>query len=193
MPKTWRIAIILLCAAVLILLLWRSPPKEFSQLLTPKAQLHTYPSSYLSGVRTTQYDKNGQVSYYLNAARAEFYPQQGEKPELLMDKPQLTLFTQKQPTAPWNISSQQAQGSEQSDELLLIDQVVIEQHQANGHRMRLTTDKLRVKPNRRYAETDKPVMITDPTGTTKATGLKVFFDEERIELLSNVKGRYQVQ
>lgn len=192
MPKFWRIVTILLCATIIALLMWRTPPKEFSQRLATTKTSQIHPSSYVVGVRTRQYDENGKVSYYLNAERINYFDQHAHpQPEIVIEQPHLTLFNHRKEASPWIISSKIALGREKSDELLLVDNVTIEQKQQTGHLTRLTTDELLIKPNSRYAETNKPVMIVDITGITNATGLKVFFDEERIELLSNVTGVYQ--
>ena len=44
-----------------------------------------------------------------------------------------------------------------------------------------------------YAETAAPVTITDANSTVKAIGMHAFLAEERIELLSAVRGVYVPQ
>ena len=192
MPKVWRILLTLSCALALFFLLWRSPPKELSDLLSTTTEAPIYPSSYLQGVQTKQYDKQGKLSYILHAETIAYFDKnKAPQAEVTLDQPHLTLFSEQDNEAPWLVSSKRAEGSENQDELMLIGDVIIQQTQENGQQTQLATPELLIRPSRRYAETDKPVIITDETGITQAKGLKVFFDEKRIELLSNVTGEYQ--
>ncbi len=193
MPKLWRTLLTLSCAVALVFLLWRSPPKELKDFLENTDQrTPNHPTSYILGARTLQYTESGELDYSLNAQKINYFETTNNptQPEIILEQPHLIIYDQQEGNAPWVLSSKTAEGNEKVDELILIDDVVIKQTQENGSQTQFTTTRLTIEPNRRYAETDKPVIITDITGTTKATGLKVFFDEKRIELLSNVRGTY---
>ncbi len=192
MPRLWRTLLTLLCAAALVFLLWRSPPKELKDFLTDTNETASnYPTTYILGARTLQYTDSGRLDYTLNAQKINYFETNiTTQPEVILEQPHLIIYDQQTDDAPWVLSAKTAEGNEKTDELILIDDVVIKQTQKNGNRTQFKTTLLRIEPSRRYAETDKPVIITDITGTTQATGLKVFFDEKRIELLSNVRGTY---
>lgn len=199
MSKPWIIFLTLAGIAILVLLLWRSPPTEFTDLLNDKPLKSNYPSTFLIKAKTQQFDEKGKLSYELYSEKVNYYDKQtSDKPEVVLDKPHLIVYdtdanATKQNAAvntTLSVTADKAEGSEQQDQLTLIGNVVLEQQAIDGKITRLNTDQLLLQPQRRYAETDKPVIISDTAGTTSATGLKVFFDEKRIELLSNVKGKY---
>ncbi|MEO0444210.1 MAG: LPS export ABC transporter periplasmic protein LptC [Pseudomonadota bacterium] len=197
MPKFWRIVLTLSCLLALIVLLWRSPPKEFQRLLNEAATAQAYPESYLTGADIKQYSEQGQLSYRLQADAIFYYAlspsiaDTASGPEVIIQKPTMTVFESEQNQPEWVLSSVMAEGSEQKDELLLKGDVLIRQVLDTEQNIRISTAELWVRPKRRYAQTDKPVMIIDNTGRVDAVGLKVYFDEKRIELLSNVKSVYQ--
>jgi lipopolysaccharide export system protein LptC len=191
MPRLWRTLLVIACASILLLLLWRSPPKELSDLLTAAKPMPAFPSSYMTNAHTKQYNEFGQLSYTLQTTLVRFYePRIPTDPEVVFDQPSLAVYEDNIDTPLWQISATSAEGNNKGDELQLQDNVVIRQQLANGHERLFTTSFLLVKPNRRYAETDKPVIIRDQSGTTQATGIKLFFDEKRIELLSHVESDY---
>ena len=88
------------------------------------------------------------------------------------------------------VSADVAEGFKSKDTLTLKGNVVVVQTHKNGEASELRTSVLYLEPSRRYAHTDKPVTINDAGGTIKATGMKIFFNEQRVELLSAVIGRY---
>lgn len=189
--------IIILCllgAAILALLLWRSPPKELQELLSEPVARSQYPSSYIEEARTRQYDEMGQLSYTLDAKLIRYYDKaQSGEADTIIESPELTLFekgTTNNGLSTTRVSADLAEANQTKDQLELTGNVVVQQQVSDGTISTLKTDSLFIQPNRRYAETDKPVIIVDPSGKTTATGLKMYFNERRIELLSNVKGTY---
>ncbi|MFT7491994.1 MAG: lipopolysaccharide export system protein LptC [Pseudohongiellaceae bacterium] len=88
------------------------------------------------------------------------------------------------------VSADVAEGFESKDTLTLKGNVVVMRTLKNGGASELRTSVLYLEPSRRYAQTDKPVTIHDAGGVIKATGMKIFFNEQRVELLSAVIGRY---
>lgn len=75
-------------------------------------------------------------------------------------------------------------------EIQLAGDVEVNHNPQSGSGSVLTTSTLNVFPQRDYAETDAPVTLTRNGERTDSTGLEVYFDERRVELLSNVRGRY---
>jgi len=197
MSKTWIIFLTLLGAALLTFLLWRSPPTEFADFLDNTTSKLSYPTTFAVNSKTKQYDETGKLSYSIHSQETRHYDRTTDGPEITFEKPTVIVYENavqaQERVATLTVSADKGEGNEKQDELMLIGNVVLEQAAIDGSITQLKTDQLRVQPNRRYAETTKPVIITDKTGTTSATGLKVFFDDKRIELLSDVKGQYAPQ
>lgn len=78
-------------------------------------------------------------------------------------------------------------------QILLAGNVQLHDNPATGLSSLMKTDQLTLYPPRDYAHTDHPVQMQRGTDTTSATGMDLFFDQQRIELLSSVKGEYHVQ
>jgi len=57
----------------------------------------------------------------------------------------------------------------------------------------LTTDSLTIYPPRNFARTDEPATLVRDGERTDTVGLEVYFDQQRIELLSHVRGRYNAR
>ena len=57
----------------------------------------------------------------------------------------------------------------------------------------LTTSALTLYPRRDYAETDQSVRIEAARSVTTAEGMKLFLNDGRLQLLSTVRGQYEVR
>ena len=77
--------------------------------------------------------------------------------------------------------------------LLLQGNVQVWQNRADGDKYELSSDELVVKPEQQFAQTDKPVKISNKYGRTQAVGMKANLKTERVELLSNVRGIHEIE
>lgn len=57
--------------------------------------------------------------------------------------------------------------------------------------MTITTRDVLVRPDERYAETAAPTRAVTPHGEFRAVGVRAWLDQERLELLSEVRGVYE--
>ena len=191
------------------LALWLTSSKNIQEkinsILDESPTIASYPISYLNNTQTQQYNQQGLLSYTLNAETIrQFEVDHISTPDLIIDQPYLTIYDdstdnkRKSHNKPIigsviitsTVSADIAEGFDSNDKLTLIGNVVVKQILENGEPSELQTSILYLEPSRRYAQTDKPVIITDARGTINATGMKIFFDEQRIELLSKVVSRY---
>lgn len=85
------------------------------------------------------------------------------------------------------------------DDIELWDNVVIIQSQPSTEnpegelvrRFRLDTDFITVTPDEAYADTDRPVVIANPTGETRANGMSAWYQEGKVHLKSMVRGVHE--
>ncbi len=204
--------LVIFAALVLWVISSRDLQQRFNNLLNEKPVIASYPISYISNTQTQQYDQQGLLSYTLNAKIIrQFEVDDISTPDLIINQPYLTIYglrtdnsaeaidnthaSKKQSTAraliaTSTVSADVAEGFESNDKLTLKGNVVVMQTLKNGESSELKTSVLYLEPSRRYAQTDKPVTITDARGTINATGMRIFFDEQRIELLSTVVSLY---
>ncbi len=210
MTKSKKIVFACLLLIIIATLSWQFIPKEFfkkqlTSILGDEPVRVDFPVSYLNNTRTQQFNKYGLLDYTLTAnVIRQFEMDVATKPDLIIEQPFLTIYNddvdssnplsieklKASPIIVSTVSADIAEGFDNNDKLTLKGNVIITQIDENGEPSLLKTSVLHLEPSRRYAQTDKPVIITDPEGTTKATGMKVFLNDKRIELLSKVNSQY---
>ena len=105
-----------------------------------------------------------------------------------MHKPVFTILANDQP---WRIAADQGKLHDSGETLTLWDNVQIWQHGNEGETNRLTTSELTVKPNEKMIMTDVDVKISGPRGEIEAVGMVVDLEQQKIRLLSDVRGFHE--
>lgn len=103
------------------------------------------------------------------------------------------MFFYNEKTPPWVIKAQTGVLSADGKDLLLNGKAVITRAKSeNSKELIINTSNLRVKPDTSYAETDEWAELISPPNTTTGIGMKmVFVAPIHLELLANVKGKYE--
>jgi lipopolysaccharide export system protein LptC len=149
------------------------------------------PDFFSSGYYKQQMDSEGLPKNELLAETMQHYKTDGSTH---LQNPVMTLFN---PAgyAPWRISAEQGLMAADGDNLQLYGQTTIHRN-ASEHNAELTinTRDLRVKLASNYAETDEWADIISPPNNTSGTGMQVtFVSPIHLNLLSKVKGRYELK
>lgn len=192
----WHISSIIILAAILAIILWQEPPSLLLDLSDKNSlSKKQHPDSYLTHSLTTQYNLQGIVANIITADRTDYYESNRDNPHnyALLKQPKIIIYDNKPPkNQPWHASSNHARSTNNNEEFLLSGDVVLTQKTSDQKSATtITSEQLLIKPNQKYAETNKPVMIKTPSGVTSSVGLKMSLDKETIELLSNVRSRYE--
>lgn len=128
----------------------------------------------------------GQTHYRLQAELMEHYADDGSAH---LVKPQVRFFSRER--VPWTLAAEEGAVSANGSEIRLTGAVLIERPaSATQAPLRLTTSNVLIRPGDEYAETSEPVMLQDPLNTTRAIGMRVHMNDEHVQLLSQVQGRY---
>lgn len=148
------------------------------------------PDYQVDGLTVTAMGPDGTPGRHLTTDQMRHYP---DDDTTELDRPHLVVYAKDGP--PWNIRSEQGWVGPDGERMLLEGQVRVDREGGPGSEpVHLATDRLRVQPKAEYAETDQPVRITSAANWIEAVGLQAWFGEPvRIKLLSNVRGRYEVQ
>ncbi|MBR9910535.1 MAG: LPS export ABC transporter periplasmic protein LptC [Gammaproteobacteria bacterium] len=198
MFKKWLAPFFLILLTTVFLLLWESPPERFlpdalfgqAQPQTPTA---SYPTNILVNTRSRRYDSEGQLSSVISASRTRFYQSVAGQPAVAerteIENPDITLITIGSP--PWKATADSGRTTENGQVVELMDNVKLRQTESTDRAVELTTTHLLIKPEQQYAETDKPVTIRSVNDITHATGMRAYLEQDRIQLLSNVRGIYE--
>ncbi|MDD5410512.1 MAG: LPS export ABC transporter periplasmic protein LptC [Methylobacter sp.] len=110
-----------------------------------------------------------------------------------LDNPVMFFYNEKTP--PWIVKSETGILSADGKDLLLNGKVNVNREKAEGVReLKINTSNLKVKPETSYAETVEWAELISSENWTTGTGMNmVFADPIHLELLSNVKGKYETK
>lgn len=142
---------------------------------------------FIRGFEGTVTGNNGRPTHYL---KADYLVHYTDSNITELEKPDLTVYQEK--GEKWHIQSELGRMQEdgENDEVLLQGNVTLTQ-QTRQQPLKLSTETLLLYPERQYAETDSAVDIRAPGGHIRGVGMKVFGQEERLQLLSDIRGTYE--
>lgn len=136
-----------------------------------------------SGVRMGE---SGLASYTLSAARMVHYP---DDDTTLLTGPKFVSYNSAK--APVTITASQAVVSSNGEHVYFQDNVQVTRAPlAGSSELVMRTTFLHVVPEQNLALTDRPVTITDDTGSVTAEGLEMNNETRVIKLLARVRGTY---
>ncbi len=163
---------------------------EYRQQTTPapaekRAIQSAEPDFYLSNTSSVEFDKSGKLRYRFNAKLLEHFPI-GDY--TLVESPDVTLFHDD--GTPWYISANQGRAASGNENIKLWDNVVILRDTPKDP-LQMNTRTLTIVPKQDLAETAQDVVIKGQNGNVEATGMKAYINENRMELLSNVRVRHE--
>lgn len=143
---------------------------------------------FLTNFNATIMNKNGTPHYILKGSRLEHFPDDGSIDIIL---PKINLF--RSALSPWNMRSDKARILNKGDLVYLNGKVHMQRPQsATETEIKLETSNLTIKADIDYAETRDAVFIQSTKHHLKAVGMRVYLEDGRLELLSNVEGFYNV-
>ncbi|MBV0933071.1 LPS export ABC transporter periplasmic protein LptC [Marinobacterium weihaiense] len=180
----------LLTAAVLIsapLLWWglHTPQETLPSATAPRVEAVDF---FVRGAEITRWQDDGRTGQIMTTPLMRHFPAR--------EQMELTMPLTRVPGADggeYRIQAECGILPDSQNEVLLAGGVQLHDNPASGLPARLHTDTLTLYPPRDFAHTDAQVMVERGSDSTSATGMDVFFDQQRIDLLSGVKGEYHVQ
>ncbi|CAK0765473.1 Lipopolysaccharide export system protein LptC [Gammaproteobacteria bacterium] len=129
-------------------------------------------------------DNAGPLRYRLEADFVQHFPDDDSTD---LTNPYFVLFREGVPS--WMASAKKGQVSAKGETVWLRDQVQI-RRPPDMLPWAMDTSELRLHPKEQFAETDRALEIRSQRQTVNAVGMKAFFSEKRVELLSQVRGRH---
>jgi lipopolysaccharide export system protein LptC len=145
----------------------------------------TTPDAFMTDMTYTSFDAAGSWGSHLQAARITHYADQDTSviasPKMISRSGPLT----------WIVTAAHGTARQGLKTIHLEDHVQVDRmHATKGKTLTLQTSALTAYPQRKWAETDKPVTIIQPNSVVYATGLTADMQAGDIHLLSDVKGTY---
>lgn len=175
--------IIFLVALLVIATTWLS---QKSEKPTPSAKQTAAPLAdyFIRGFDGTITTVNGLPSYHLKSGSLIHF---AESDIIELSQPNLTVFRPQEEQ--WLVKADNGRMEGDGNQVTLRGKVLLTQ-QSKTQPLQLKTDELLLYPDTQYGETDYPVTISSPNGRVSGVGLKVYGKENRLLLLSEVRGHY---
>lgn len=143
---------------------------------------------YSNNSHTIQFNSEGKIHYQFSADLVEHVQQTDIS---LLTKPRLKL--ERGSEQPWYISGLRGEVSPGGEEVDLYEEVRVERIDAKQRPFLLQTTHLTYVFADDFAHTKQAVRIDSAQGVTNATGMRAYLPEERVELLTRVRGKYETQ
>lgn len=167
---------------------WLLKSLEVHQPSPPKKARHI-PDYAMSRFILNAMDEDGRLHYRLYAKHMFHYLDDDTSS---LEQPNMTVF--KPGGASWNVYARRGWVSADQKNISLKGDVLIWRNAlSNGSGVEIQTDELHIMPDKQYAETDRPVIISQEFGVTHAVGMRVNLKQGRMELLADVRGHYLLQ
>ncbi|PWV61801.1 LPS export ABC transporter periplasmic protein LptC [Plasticicumulans acidivorans] len=156
------------------------------ELRDPGKRDDTTPVVVAANFFSTQMNVEGLRSYTLSGPHLEQLP--GDR-GTFVTQPIAHTFEVGQPI--WEIHAETGWVAPRNEVIDLRGAVRAERPASTGQLpLVLETRNVRLIPSKNYAETAEPAHITSPDGVVDAVGFRVWLDEDRVELISQVRGTY---
>lgn len=149
---------------------------------------HT-PDYFIENFTASAMDERGKLRDRLRAQVMFHYPDDDSSE---LTRPHVEIYRQDAP--PWRIDSDKGWVSAKGESVLLQGEVFINRDAASKRGpVRIITRDVRIRPKDQYAETDQPVTILHAGAHVDAVGMRAYFEQGRVQLLSTVRGKYDPQ
>ncbi|WP_316933358.1 LPS export ABC transporter periplasmic protein LptC [Marinobacter sp. AL4B] len=171
--------------AATLFLMWQSDEPPGGQEKAEELRGPAEPDGFIIQADYRTWDTEGSPKIRMTSPRIEQFESRNLA---VMEQPRATLHGEGDPV-PWNVEADQG-SLLQNDDLVNLNGNVVIHRQLQGSETTFETDELTLNNTEGTVYTDQPVIITEPHGTTKATGMKAWLDDRILELNSQVEGHY---
>jgi len=180
-----RLLILLILAVAAFLSWWLS---STGPLLIPRVEVQRHdPDYYLVNFILITMGDNGTPKHRLSADNMFHYP---DDDTARLENPRLVIYQDDENS--WNIRSEHGLVSEEGQSVMLQGDVTIEKVSADADRgLEIITRDVHIKPDEEYASTEQAIIIKDNHGVTEAIGMQADLKEHHLQLMSQVRGKYQ--
>jgi len=149
------------------------------------------PDYFLTDVTALAFNAEGHLLHQLQSPRLLHIP---ANDTILLRAPHLMIYSDNiPPQGPWQITALHGKTNQDNQYIWLWNQVVLHQLPSPQNKdITILTDRMAVNANTRIAETHTPVTVLEPGLQVHSIGMRVFLDEQRVDLLSHAQGIYDV-
>ncbi|MFO7594419.1 MAG: LPS export ABC transporter periplasmic protein LptC [Pseudomonadota bacterium] len=150
------------------------------------AAIRQLPDYFIHGLDSTVTGEDGTPSHRLTADSLVHYP---ENDTTELTRPKLNILNPDR--GDWEATAEYGTLEGDRKQLLLRGDVRLSRLTEKG--LNVLTERLSIDIERNYVETDEPVVLRGPSTHLQGTGMQAYGEQERLVLLSNVRGRYAIE
>jgi len=144
------------------------------------------PDAFMDDFTLMTMNEQGDVRYVLSAPYMEHYPHDDSS---ALQEPMLVVYEENSPL--WYLQSESGKVSSGNKEMLMQGEARVWRNDDAGQpELEVLTRNLRIMPDSQYAESAEATTIRTPSSVTHAVGMRVYMEEQRVQLLAKVRGRY---
>ncbi|HLB57904.1 MAG TPA: LPS export ABC transporter periplasmic protein LptC [Gammaproteobacteria bacterium] len=176
---------------IIVLLLFAAGLSGWSMLISkqPVSTVTSHlkqPDAFMENVVATIINKEGKPSLKIETPKMVHY---AEDDTTDITTPHVTIF--RHSPKPWYIDSDYAKTTQGISQIVFWSNVVIHHPSDSANPMTMMkTATLTIFPDKKIAETDQAVTLTQPDTTIHAIGMLTNLDDGTVKLLSEAKGEY---
>lgn len=147
------------------------------------------PDAFMENFTTLDLDKDGNPRHELKATYMAHYPVDDYSEFTL---PELTLY--QSGIQRWTLTAEAGKTTKDINDIILHGEVNIHRFDKITGNTDLTikTHDLLIRPDDTYIETEREISITKGKSRIQSTGIRANLDEGKVELLSQVRGVYEL-
>lgn len=182
-PKWFTPIIIAAAAGVSVWLLSEQAPTK-PRLI---ALDNSVPDAYMENIKTYIMNEHGKPRYELHANYMAHYTFDDHSDFI---SPQFIYY--RADKSEWVMTSERGTVKDGTEQIILHGKVTMVRRQlgAGDPDLKIDTSELLIRPEDSYAETDQLITITSGEHRIQSNGIRAYFNDGRVELLSRVRGVY---
>ncbi len=185
--QRWRLVI----AATLLTppLLWLGWSGPTTHLPQPPSGDEENVDFFIEQAQITRWQEDGTEANQISTVRMRHLP---DLSLTRLDQPEVLVPTDDN-SAPYRLKADTGEVPDSHQQVELAGNVLLHDNPQSEATIQLSTEQLTLYPDQNRAFTERTVQVQRGQDTTEALGMDVYFEEQRIELLSDVKGVYHAQ
>lgn len=188
LPLPWLAVLVLV---IIFVVMKYSGDNDTTANVPEKAK--EFPQVFMTDVDMREFDNTGSVHYQLKTPSIRHFQvgdRMSDKDYTLVDTPNIIFYRDQEKPA-WIITAQQGRSDNNGVLFTLTNDVLAQQNSETQGLVTIKTSELRVNTRDQFAETDKAVTMRAAPGNMSTLGMRADIKNDRIELLSKVKGTYE--
>jgi lipopolysaccharide export system protein LptC len=142
-----------------------------------------HPDLILTNSASTRFGEDGQIRYRTRSVLVRRFP---STDIVRLEKPRITSYEGDRNA--WYLTAEHGETLPGREVVRLMEDVILSNPESE---LEIKTSELSITPDKKYAQTDKPVTITGRGSITTGIGMEAFMMDERVKLLSDVRTHYE--